>query len=280
MATVPASFRPAVWASMFVDYFSQQPSAIDYCARFDALAAGKGKGESIEIPSLTVTAAAAITPGSFIGSIGSATDVGTQLSLSLLEGLSLPVDPRMDRFNHPDYVQALMRDAARQIRINSNSKFLALAGSEDTQAGVTQQVNVNGGALEDADILAAKKYLDDAEFPVEDRHLWVTPDAENDLMGITEYINVQYGDGQNQHKVRMCRGFEVHQLPTGRFLGQDTPDTTYNCLAMHRSAVACAVAEPWIKLVDQAGEFRSILEVAAIFGLVKTKATGLVRIVR
>lgn len=277
MATLPANFRPSIWADAFVDYFAQLPAVIDFCSRYDAFAAQAGRGETIQIPSLTVSAAGAVTPGSMIGSLGSVTDAGSTLTIDKFRGLSLAVDPMHERFNHPDWRNALMRDAARRIKNDTNDIVLALAETEGTESVVTQKVNTAGGALTDADILDASKYLDEAEFPEEDRFLFLPPVAVNDLAGITEYISKDFGDGQSQHKVAMVRGFQVVKIPSAYF---NESGGVYSGLAIHKSALAVAVARPHMKLAAQAGEYRDILEVGAIWGQKIVKATGLVRVNR
>jgi hypothetical protein len=277
MATSPANFRPSVWADTFRDYFGQIPAVIDLVDRYDQFASQAGRGETIQIPSLTVSAAGAVTPGSMIASLGTVTDAGNTLTIDKFRGISLEVNPLHERFNHPDWRNSLMRDAARRIKNDTNDILLALAGTEGTPASVTQAVNAAGGALTDADILEASQLLDDAEFPEEDRYLILPPVAVNDLAGIAEYISKDFGDGQSQHRVMMVRGFQVVKVPAAYF---NLETTIYSGLALHKSAIAAAVAPPHMKLAAQAGEYRDILEVGAIWGQKVCKYTGLVRVNR
>jgi len=277
MATLPAIFRPSVWVDTFKDYFGQIPAIIDFLDRYDQFATQQGRGYTIQIPNLTVSAPGAVTPGSMIASLGSVTDAGNTLTIDKFRGLSLVVDPTHERFNHPDWRNALMRDAARVIKNDTNDIVLALAETEGTESVVTQKVNAAGGALTDADILEAAQKLDDAEFPEEDRYLALPPVAVNDLAGITEYISKDFGDGQSQHRVAMVRGFQVIKVPASYF---NVDTGVYSGLAFHKSAIAVAVSTPHMKLSPDAGEYRDILEVGAIWGQKICKATGLVRVNR
>ena len=276
MATTPANFRPTIWRDTFKDYFAAQMSLLDLADRYDEFVAGAGYGETVQIPALTLPDSIDITPGS-VAVEHAPTDTGNTLTINKIQGHPIPFDPLQERFNHPDYRNKIMREAARKIRNKANAVFLAQAGTTAVPGDVTQEVNTGGGAAADSDGLAARKLLDDAEAPQEDRHLICTPDLYNDLSSIIEYISVDFGPGQGQHKVEAVRGFQVHPIATSRFTSDGG---VYSCLAFHRDAFAVGVSTPHLKVVDQAGQFRSFLEVAAIWGQKTAKADFAVRFLR
>lgn len=273
MANNLSDFRPQVWADTFLDLYNAQAGLLDLVSRYDTFAAGAKRGQTIQLPIVSVDAAAAITVGSD-ATLATLTDSGVTLTIDKFRGHLLQIDPLDDRFAHADARRAVLADVARVQKNDANSIILDLA--DDTTVD-DQTVNSGGGALTDADILAAKKYLDDAEFPEEDRILVVTPDGENDLMGITTYISKDFGDGQGQNSVPMVRGFRVVKLPTARF---NDAAGVKSCLAFHKSAIGAAVAAPHMRLVPRGGKFDSVLEVGSIWGLKVIKATGCVRVLR
>lgn len=268
------AFRPEVWADSFMDYFRAQIGLADFFTRYDNLAAGVGRGETIKIPALTLSAPGDITPGND-HDLATVTDDTSTLTLDKFRGLPIKVTPTDERFNHPDYRNGLMREAARQIKNDINSLILDLADA----AAVTQEVNADGDQVLDADILSVKKYIDDSELPIEDRFLAATPQLENDLLAVSTYINKDFGDGQGQRQVRDVRGFTVLPLPSDRF-NKNAGTGAYSCLAAQKMAVAIAFATPHMRLVPKAGSYSDVLEVGVIWGLKILKPKGLVRLLR
>lgn len=268
-----AAFRPEIWATMFKQYFAAQPACLDYIERYDGLVGTGTRGDTIKIPSLTLPASIAITPGS-VGTTQSPTDGTVAIVLDKFRGHPVPVTPLDEQLNHPDYADALMREAARRIKQDTNELFLDLVDD----VAVTQAANSSaGGALTDATILEAGRLLDEAEFPEEDRFIAVTSEAYKDIMALDTFISRDYGDGQNQRRIEFIRSFQVIRLPQGRFNSTTGVD---RMMAWHRSAIGAAVANPHLKLADDAGEFRRILEVGAIWGQKILSATGIVKIYR
>jgi hypothetical protein len=277
MATSPANFRPSVWAEEFKDYFGQIPAVLDFVDRYDQFAAGAGKGETIQIPSLEVSAVTDIVPGSVSATLGTISDTGNTLTLDKFRGKPYPITVVDEKFNHPMWREAFLRRAAQRIKNDTNDIVLALAETEGTESVVTQKVNTAGGALTDADILEVVQKLDDAEFPEEDRYLVLPPVAVNDLAGIAEYISKDYGDGQSQHRVMLVRGLQVVKIPVAYF---NESGGVYSGLAMHRSAIAAAIGFPHIRRVPHAGQYQDIMEIGVFWGQKICKATGLVRVNR
>lgn len=268
-------FRPEIWRDSFKDFFAQQEGVIDYFERYDGLAQAAGRGETIKLPALTLPASAAITPGStFAGQ--TVTDAGETLVIDKFRGHSIRINPLDKQFNHADYRNALMREAARQIKNDTNSQALALA----TDAAVTQAVNTSGGALTDAVILKAQETLDNAEFPAEDRYLIVSPEGWSDLASITTYTSSDFNPNngeQNQRRVAWARGFRLVMVPAARF----TKITTkFAYMAFHKSAIAAAVAEPHLEQAYIGGAFIDALDIGAIWGQKIVKASGIVQVQR
>lgn len=269
-----AAFRPEIWINAFVSYFGELPSLLDAISRYDEFVGTGTFGDTIKVPGLTLPAAIDIVPGAVgAGALQAPVDVTVGIVLDKMKGHPIPVTPQDERFNHPDYINAIMRDAGRTVKDASNTSVLALAAD----AAVTQEVNADGSALGDADLLEVKRLMDEARCPELGRIMALTPKGANDLASISTFTNSQFGAGQNQNQLQMCRGMEVKQFPTTFFAAAGGNS---KCLAFHPMMIGGAVARPWLELQGQAGEFRKILEIAAIYGLKIRKATGLVRILR
>lgn len=269
-------FRPEIWVNAFVQFYGATPAVFDRISRYDQFVGTATRGDTIHIPALTLPKAGTLVPGS-VGSAGrvSPTDRSGTLVLDQFKGFPIPITTLDERYNHPDYVNAITVEAARQIKDAQTESILALAAD----ATVTQEENADGGALLDSDILAIEKRFTEAKAPVEGRYLLVTPNAANDLKGIDTYINKDYGDGQGQRAVRYVRSFEVIEVATEHFTLDGSEANAY-CMAFHSSAIAGANARPHFDLVKEAGEFQAILETGLPYGVKIIKADRIVRVPR
>jgi hypothetical protein len=266
------AFRPEIWATEFAKFFAMHPALIDRVARYDDLAAGAGKGETIKIPALTLSAIGDLVAGTDEAE-ATVTDGTVTLTIDKFRGHNIQVTPQDQRFNHPLWRQALLEEQARLQKNDTDSIILDIADD----AAVTTDVNAGGGTWTDTLVQEAERALDDAEFPEEDRFLACTPEAYSDLASITEYISKDFGEGQGQRKVAFCRSFQLVKLPTARF---NTAATVESCMAWHKSAIGVAVAAPHIRLVPRGGKFDDVLEMGAIWGLKIRKASGVVTFFR
>ena len=270
------AFRPEVWAEIFAMYFAKHPALLDRVSRYDDLAAGASRGETIKIPSLTLSAIGDIVPGTD-EALATVTDGTVSLVLDKFRGHCLQVTPQDVRFDHPGKRNALLEEQARLQKNDATSIILALAGTTAVPGDVSQEVNTGGGQWTDALVQEAERLLDDAEFPEEGRILTCTPEAYSDMASTLEYISRDFGEGQGQRRVAYARSFEVVKLPTSRFTADGGVES---CMAFHPMAIGAAVAAPHLRQVARGGKFDDVIEVGAIWGLKIRKATGIVRFLR
>ena len=267
-----AAFRPEIWTDAFAQFFAAQPSLLDNVTSYDEFVGTAQRGDTIVIPDLTLAPAGDIVPGAV--AVGAKPgDAAQKLVINKFKGHAIPFDALDERFNHPAYRDRLMSEAARQIRNATNRDVLSLA----VDPAVLQEVNPDASALTDADLLEAGKLLTNAEMPQEGRILVVPPQGYADLAGITTFISGDFGPGQTQNSVSMCRGFRVIQMPEAYF---SKVGANLAAIAYHPMAIGRGVAAPHFDMVKQAGQFQSVIEIGTPYGLKITKAAGIVRILR
>lgn len=267
-----AAFRPEVWIDAFVEFFAKHPSLLDNLTSFDEFVGTAIRGDTVVIPDMVLAPAIDIIPGAVPPGIGPG-DATQKLVLDRFKGTTVPFTSTDARFNHPGYRDRLVSGIANNIRNATNMDVLRLA----IDPTVLQEVNPDAGALTDADLIEINRLLTEAEVPEEGRILVVPPQGYGDLSGIDTFINGDYGPGQTQNQVAMCRNLRIIQLPSAYF---PTVGANIAAMAFHPQAIGKGVAAPHVDEVKQAGQFQSVIEMGAIYGLKILKATGIVRVLR
>ena len=192
-------------------------------------------GDKIHVGNISHLTATAVTPGQ---------DVNTQAPTE--NEVTIDVDQHFESsFEIHDRLK--FQAKYRLAEEYKSEAGYALAKKIDTAlaslyAGLTQFVGSGSVQMTDANILAAKLKLDNADVPRTNRYLVVDPAAENDLLAIDKYVRYDAlgtGDAIKSGMIGKIYGMEVFSS-TNIVTETASPNVVHN-LMFHKDAFGLAL---------------------------------------
>lgn len=174
-----------------------------------------------------------------------------QVNINRYLEASVAIEYRLNKQSAYDLAPKYQEKMAEALDKTVETDLLGLYTSANQIVGGG---NVN---LTEANIVRAEQYLNDANAPLQDRHLVICPAANNDLVQISRYTEyLQTGDttkapmiGGNNGLVGHVNTFEVH-MTTNVFGPLGTSFITNHNLAFHKD-FATLVMQKGVTVMDQ-----------------------------
>lgn len=152
----------------------------------------------------------------------------------------------------------------------------AVIAGDGTTAFVAASGNANSTAITDAGIRRAIQFLDDSDFPMNDRFMVVPPVGRRIMMGLARFTEQAFsgsGDPIRNGKLGMVYGMNVHassNCPT-----PSTATTVRIGLIAHKDAIVLAeVSGPRVQTQYQQEYLATLLTADTIFGCGEVYDTG------
>jgi len=230
--TTLANVIPEIWGSKMNDYFRANLKAATFFEDLSSELAGGG--DTVYVPNVTAMIAHAKVAGAPV-TVNNQTDTNVTLLVQTKMECSFAIeDMDSEQVKHSyNYIDKQAKNAAYQV---SEAYELAIIALFDNFSQVT---GTSAAGVADSNILAALKYLGDANVPEEDRAFFMSPKAVyTDLAAIDKFSLLQNSsavDPITKNVVGMLYGVKVIMSSN---IGT-TDDSAQNCLA-HKSAIAHA----------------------------------------
>ena len=231
--TTLANIIPEIWSdSKMNDYYRATLVTANFFTDLSADLAGGG--DTIHIPNITAMTAHTKTTGSAV-TVNNPTDTNIDLVVQTKYECSFAIED-MDYSQVKqsyNYIDRQMKNAAYQVAEAYEKAIIALFDN------FSQIVGTSAAGVADSNILAAIKYLADANVPDEGRAFFFSPKAiYTDLMAIdkfTLFTNTPQADPISKGALGMLYGVPVFKSSNiGTTLG-----SAQNCLA-HKDAIVHA----------------------------------------
>jgi len=230
--TTLANLIPTIWGEKMNDYYGAN---LKTAAFFTDLSSDiVGGGDTVYVPNITAMIAHAKTTASPV-TVNANTDTNITLLVQTKMECSFSIeDMDSDQVKQSyGYIDRQARNAAYQV---SEAYELAIIALFDN---FSQVVGTSAAGIADSNILAALKYLADANVPSEDRAFILSPKAiYTDLMAIDKFTLLQNTNGADpvlKGAIGMLYGVPVIESSN---IGT-TDDSAQNVLA-HKDAIVHA----------------------------------------
>jgi len=230
--TTLANIIPEIWGEKMNDYYRAN---LKTAAFFTDLSSDvSGGGDTVYVPNITAMTAHAKTTGSAV-TVNNPTDSNITLLVQTKIECSFAVED-MDESQIKQsygYIGRQAKNAAYQVAESYELAIIALFDN------FSQVVGTSAAGLADSNILAALKYLADANVPMEGRAFFLSPKAIwTDAMAIDKFTLLQNTNGADpvlKGQIGMLYGVPVVESSN---IGTTT-GSAQNCLA-HKDALVHA----------------------------------------
>jgi N4-gp56 family major capsid protein len=239
MATAPmtvttgAVFVPEIWAKDLMKATQSNLVMANLVKRFDGEVSAYG--DTIHVGNVSHLTATAVTPGSDVN-----TQAPTETEVVILVDQhfesSFEIHDRLKFQAKYRLAEEYKAEAGYALAKNIDSALTAL------YAGLTQYVGSGSVQITDANLLAAKLKLDNADVPRTNRYLVVSPSAESDMLAIDKFVRadaIGSGDAIKNGMIGKLYGMEIYSS-TNIVVEDDTTDVVHN-LMFHKDAFGLAL---------------------------------------
>jgi N4-gp56 family major capsid protein len=239
MATVPmttttgAVFVPEIWAKDLMNATRSNLVLANLVKRFDDEVSAYG--DKIHVGNISHLTATAVTPGSDVNTQGP-TETEVAIDVDQHYESSFEIHDRLKFQAKYRLAEEYKSEAGYALAKQIDS---ALAG---LYAGLSQYVGSGSVQMTDANILAAKLKLDNADVPRTNRYLVVDPAAENDLLAIDKFVRYDAlgtGDAIKNGMIGKLYGMEIFSS-TNIVTETASPNVVHN-LMFHKDAFGLAL---------------------------------------
>jgi len=230
--TTLANIIPEIWGEKMNDYYRAQ---LKTAAFFTDLSSDiVGGGDTVYVPNITAMTAHAKTTGSAV-TVNNPTDTNITLLVQTKMECSFAIED-MDGSQVKQsygYIGRQAQNAAHEVAEAYEDAIIALFDN------FSQTVGTSAAGIADSNILAALKYLADANVPMDNRAFFLSPKAVwSDVMSIDKFTLLQNTNGADpvlKGQVGTLYGVPVIESSN---IGT-TNGSAQNCLA-HKEAIVHA----------------------------------------
>jgi len=236
--TAGSVFRPNVWSSEVLMFVKANLVLLPLVRHYDADV--QAYGQTVEIPNVS-TITANIKSANTLVTLNYNTETKTTITINqhyessfLVEDI-LKIQSKYDL--RSDYTQA----AAYAIATKIDSAIATLMTNSFTAYGTF------GTPLNDVLILAVNRYLSDSKAPRDGRSFVVTPQGEQEMLGIDKYVRYDaLGIGGDANSIMTGKIGNIYSIAV--FMSQNLVQVTSspnqnNHLLFHTDSVAIAMQE-------------------------------------
>jgi N4-gp56 family major capsid protein len=235
--TTGNSFRPNIWSQETIAARESNLVLVPLVKHYDRDITSRG--QAVLIPSVTNLTANLKVANTQV-TLNAPTESTTTVTINQHYESSVLIEDILDAQSAYDLAKAYVEKTGYALAEKMDN-FVAT----DMTNSATQIVGAYGTALNDAQILVANRYLDNAKAPQTNRYMAVSPQGKQELLGIDKYIRYDaIGVGGDQNSIRSGQIGEIYGIRV--FMSQNlvvtaaTP-TQNNHLMFQEEAYALAV---------------------------------------
>lgn len=181
--TTGANFIPEIWSQDTQVATESKLVMAKLVKRFDRDILRKG--DTIHVPIISNLTAAAKSANTAVA-LSAPTESKVDISINKYYQISFLIEDILDAQSQYDLTAAYKDKVSYGLAKQVDTDVLGL------YTGITQTTGTAGATVTDPNVLAAIKYLDDADAPFEDRAFVMRPAVKAALLGIDRYVSQDF----------------------------------------------------------------------------------------
>lgn len=265
--TTAANFIPEIWTSDILDIVKANLVLSPRIHRYDEMAYGKGKGDTINIPTMTEITTTQKNASTDVVPTGNTESV---VSMSIDSHYYAAVDIE-------DIVKVQALDVLRTA-YTDNIGYAVSKKMDSTIAalatGFSQTTGTAGTDVTDSVVLRSIQYLDDADAPLTNRYFAIKPAVKSDILALDKFVLFQNTNRERVNTGELGEVYGVEVLVTTNMSTTSGSPDTLNNMMFHKDAIGMAVSMPIRVQSDYELRGLSTLMVAdALWGVKETRDT-------